>query len=163
MSEKIDARESAGEHVTTPSKSTERNLSASAMVRSSAVWAPVLTIRCLSASLCVVSGLETYDDIDRLVDIDDPTARIDDRYGTNPTFREHVNDIENSRIQRGSCKRVESISIRPLMLRVHVRSNTSILNTPREVLGDISALLSTSFYTGEDRHTLVAINLSTRY
>jgi hypothetical protein len=50
MREKIDASESAGEQVTTPSKSTERILSASATVMSRAVWAPVFTIRYSSAS-----------------------------------------------------------------------------------------------------------------
>lgn len=43
IKEKMDESESFGEHVTTPSKSTERILSASAMVRSRAVWAPFCT------------------------------------------------------------------------------------------------------------------------
>jgi len=95
--------------------------------------------------ICTRFSLETYDDIDRFVDIDDPTTRVDDRYGTDPTFREHVDDIEYSRVQRSRCKRVESIPIRPLVLGVHVCSNTSILDTPREVLGDISALPSAPY------------------
>jgi hypothetical protein len=50
---KMDANESVGEQVTTPSKSTDLTLRASAIVKSSAVCAPVLMIRYLSASMLV--------------------------------------------------------------------------------------------------------------
>ena len=115
----------------------------------------------LLVSLDLTIPMRAYDNVDGLVNIDDPTTRVDNRHCTNSTFRKHVDNVENSRVQCGSRKRVEPVPIRPLMLGIYICSNPSILDTAREVLGDISALPSAS--STQRELTFVAMNLRTRY
>jgi hypothetical protein len=124
--------------VTTPSKSTDRILRASAIVRSRAVCAPVLTIRYGSANL--LRAFYTYYNIDSLVDVDDSAGRVNNRHRTNTPLGEHVNDIKDGSVERSGSERVELVSIRILMIGIDVGSNSPILDASSEILGDISTL-----------------------
>ena len=88
----------------------------------------------------------TYNDIDGFVEIDDNTILVDDWHGGNASFREHVYNIEDGRVERGSGDGMVRVvpfwafSIRSQGLCVHVGAYPQLAQRQMKLLDIPSAL-----------------------
>lgn len=82
----------------------------------------------------------THNDIDSFVQVDDFAFAIDNRDGTDTTFREHVDDIKHGGLERSGSEWVQRVAFRLFICRVDIASDPAISNTASEVLCNIPAL-----------------------
>jgi hypothetical protein len=88
----------------------------------------------------------TYNNIHRFVNVDYATRAVDNGYGTDSSFREHMHDVKDGGIECSRSEGVELIGLGPLVPGVDVRSDSSVSYSASQILVDISALC-VSYYT----------------
>lgn len=66
-------------------------------------------------------GMETYDNIDRLVQVQDHPILVDNRHRADPPLRKDMNDVEDTCLHRRCAEREEAIADSHRMGRVFLR------------------------------------------
>lgn len=90
----------------------------------------------------VIDCAQTHDNVHSLVKVDHLSFIINNGNSTNSQLREHVHDVKDSGLKRGSRNGVERV-LRCWVL--DVGADAQLLDTSCQVLGDITALRSSAW------------------